>query len=50
MRRPEIDLITQAYQTLGSDRFIFTPNRENLIIELNAELRERATVITDLQS
>jgi hypothetical protein len=42
MRRPEAKLIAQAYKKLGSDRFIFTPNRENLLIELNAELRERA--------
>ncbi|MEC8649928.1 MAG: hypothetical protein VXX82_03260 [Verrucomicrobiota bacterium] len=42
MRRPEAKLIAEAYKKLGSDRFIFTPNRENLLLELNAELRERA--------
>ena len=41
MRRPEAKLIAKAYKKLGSDRFIFTPNRENLLMELNAELRER---------
>ena len=42
MRRPEAKLIAEAYKKLGSDRFIFTPNRENLLLELNAELRARA--------
>ncbi|MEO0796126.1 MAG: hypothetical protein AAFX93_13230 [Verrucomicrobiota bacterium] len=36
MRRPSIDILQQAYQKLGSDRFIFTPDRETLLIELNA--------------
>ena len=39
MRRPEIGLIADAYHKLGSDRFIFTPKRESLLLELNALLR-----------
>ena len=40
MRRPPEDLLVEAYQKLGSDRFIFTPNRESLLIELSGMLRE----------
>jgi Tfp pilus assembly protein PilF len=40
MRRPQPEIILEAYQKLGSDLFIFTPNRENLLIELNNILRE----------
>lgn len=35
MRRPSVDILQQAYQKLGSDRFIFTPDRETLLIELH---------------
>lgn len=38
MRRPSQDLLRNAYQQLGSDRFIFTPDRETLLAELNALL------------
>ncbi len=38
MRRPSADILQQAYEKLGSDRFIFTPDRENLLIELNGVL------------
>jgi len=41
MRRPEIDLLGEAYQKLGSDRFIFAPNRETILLQLSAILRER---------
>ncbi len=40
MRRPQISLIKEAYQKLGSDRFIFTPDRESLLLELSAIVRE----------
>ena len=40
MRRPEMDLLSEAYTKLGSDRFIFTPNRQNLLLQLSALLRE----------
>lgn len=40
MRRPQTDLLLDAYQKLGSDRFIFTPDRESLLLELSAILRE----------
>lgn len=39
MRRPEKDLLSEAYTKLGSDRFIFTPNRQNLLLQLSALLR-----------
>ncbi len=40
MRRPEMELIVDAYRKLGSDRFIFTPDRETLLLQLSAILRE----------
>ena len=40
MRRPQIELIAKAYRNLGSDRFIFTPNRDILLLQLGAILRE----------
>lgn len=39
MRRPQEELLLEAYRKLGSDRFIFTPNREGLLLELSAILR-----------
>lgn len=35
MRRPSPEILQQAYKELGSDRFIFTPDRETLLIEIN---------------
>lgn len=40
MRRPQEELLVEAYRKLGSDRFIFTPNREGLLLELSAMLRK----------
>ena len=40
MRRPEKDLLVEAYTQLGSDRFIFTPNRQTLLLQLSAVVRE----------
>ncbi|WP_041745107.1 tetratricopeptide repeat protein [Coraliomargarita akajimensis] len=40
MRRPEMNLLAEAYRKLGSDRFIFTPDRETLLLELNSILQE----------
>ena len=40
MRRPQIELLTEAYNKLGSDRFIFTPDRQSLLLQLSAILRE----------
>ncbi|MDG1300321.1 MAG: hypothetical protein P8R37_01895 [Opitutae bacterium] len=40
MRRPQMEIIVDAYNKLGSDRFIFTPSRENLLLQLSAILRE----------
>jgi Tfp pilus assembly protein PilF len=42
MRRPQMDLLADAYTKLGSDRFIFTPDRQSLLIQLSAILRERS--------
>ena len=42
MRRPQMALLIEAYRKLGSDRFIFTPERENLLIQLSAILRENS--------
>ena len=42
MRRPQMKIIVDAYDKLGSDRFIFTPNRESLLLQLSAILRESA--------
>lgn len=42
MRRPEVELLMEAYSKLGSDRFIFTPDRESLLLELGAILREKS--------
>ena len=42
MRRPQMDLLTEAYSRLGSDRFIFTPDRQSLLLQLSAILRERS--------
>ncbi len=38
MRRPSVELLEKAYRSLGSDRFIFTQNREALLIELDTIL------------
>ncbi len=35
MRRPSAELLMKAYRSLGSDRFIFTQDRETLLIELD---------------
>lgn len=40
MRRPQLDLVADAYRKLGSDRFIFTPGREALLLQLGSVLRE----------
>ncbi len=40
MRRPQRELLAKAYQELGSDRFIFTKNRDLLLLQLSAILRE----------
>jgi len=44
MRRPQEELLVEAYRKLGSDRFIFTPNREGLLLELNAMLRKNSNL------
>jgi len=42
-----MELIADAYNKLGSDRFLFTPSRETLLLRLSAILRENAQ---DLQA
>lgn len=41
MRRPSIDILDKAYRELGSDRFIFTQDRDTLLIELNSILNPK---------
>jgi hypothetical protein len=40
-RRPEKELLKDAYNRLGSDLFIFTKNRSAILMELGAILREQ---------
>ena len=42
MRRPQMDLLKDAYAKLGSDRFIFTSGRQSLLLQLSAILRENS--------
>lgn len=42
MRRPQMDLLLDAYRKIGSDRFIFAENREGMLLQLSAILRENA--------
>lgn len=42
MRRPPYDLLQLAYDSLGSDKFMFTPNRNLVIQQLSEILRERS--------
>ncbi len=39
MRRPSEAVLRDAYQRLGSDQFIFTPNREAILLEMRSLLR-----------
>ena len=39
-RRPDIDLLNDAYERLGSDQFLFTANRVDILTKLNKILRE----------
>ncbi len=48
MRRPQLDLLVEAYRKLGSDRFIFTPDRESLLIQLSAILRENSQKLPEM--
>ena len=40
-RRPDKELLKDAYNRLGSDLFIFTKNRSAILMELGAILREQ---------
>ena len=40
-RRPDKELLKDAYNRLGSDLFIFTQNRSSILMELGAILREQ---------
>jgi tetratricopeptide (TPR) repeat protein len=40
-RRPDKELLKEAYNRLGSDLFIFTKNRNAILMELGAILREQ---------
>lgn len=50
MRRPQMDLLVEAYRKLGSDRFIFTPDRESLLLQLSAILRESSQTLPLIES
>lgn len=50
MRRPQMQLLVDAYYKLGSDRFIFTPNRESLLLQLNAIVREHTQGLPSARS
>ena len=50
MRRPQMELLLEAYNKLGSDLFIFTPDRESLLLQLSAILRENSQALQDLSS
>ena len=50
MRSPQMDLLVEAYEKLGSDRFIFTPDRESLLLQLSAILRENSQNLQALGS
>jgi hypothetical protein len=53
MRRPQMELLLEAYHKLGSDRFIFTPDRQSLLLQLSAILREGSQAplaLPDLES
>ena len=50
MRRPQIKLLEKAYHTLGSDRFIFIQNREILLLQLGAILRENNQDLLSLEN
>ena len=43
MRRPPFDLLELAYERLGSDKFMFTPNRNHVIQQLETILRKRSS-------
>ena len=47
MRRPPMELLVKAYQKLGSDRFIFTQNRETLLFQIGDLLRENNQSLLD---
>ncbi|MGZ0656045.1 tetratricopeptide repeat protein [Coraliomargarita sp. W4R53] len=49
MRRPQMELLVEAYHKLGSDRFIFTPDRQSLLLQLSAILRENSQSIPELK-
>ena len=40
-RRPNKELLKDAYNRLGSDLFIFTQNRSSILMELGAILRDQ---------
>lgn len=50
MRRPSVIVLNHAYKELSSDRFLFTPNRNELLLELKSALRrsEQANDNADL--
>ncbi|MFT4901330.1 MAG: hypothetical protein ACI81V_000600 [Lentimonas sp.] len=49
-RRPQINLISAAYKSLSSDRFMFTEGRDGLLLQLSAILRENGHKSIDFDS
>lgn len=49
MRRPQMSLLAKAYRELGSDRFIFTENRDTLLLQIGSILRENNQSLTSLE-
>ena len=50
MRRPQLELLAKAYYKLGSDRFIFTQNRDILLLQLGAILRENNRSLSSIEA
>ena len=47
MRRPPNDLLLSAYDRLGSDKFMFTPKRTEVILQLKQILLEQELISSD---
>lgn len=50
MRRPQMELLYEAYRKIGSDRFIFAKDREAILTQLSAILRENSSTLYKIDS
>jgi tetratricopeptide (TPR) repeat protein len=48
-RRPPRHVLREAYEHLGSDRYLFTPNRDELLEKMDSLLRSRSYPITEIE-